>query len=56
MRNKSALATRFIFTGVMSLLTGAIFWRIGDRPLDGKDAFAVNTIHLLLGIRLSQLN
>ena len=55
-RNKRALAARFIFSGVMSLLTGVIFWRIGDRPLDGKDAFPVSTIHLLLGIRLSQLN
>jgi len=56
-RNKRALAARFMFTGVMSLLMGVIFWQIGDRPLIGDDdAFAVSTIFPLLGMRLSQIN
>jgi len=33
LRNKKALAARFIFTTVMSFLLGVIFWQIGDRSL-----------------------
>lgn len=33
LRNKKALAARFVFTTVMSFLLGVIFWKIGDRSL-----------------------
>lgn len=33
LRNKKALAARFLFTMMMSFLLGIIFWKIGDRSL-----------------------
>lgn len=33
LRNKQALAARFLFTVMMSFLLGIIFWQIGDRSL-----------------------
>lgn len=33
LRNKKALAARFLFTIMMSFLLGIIFWKIGDRSL-----------------------
>jgi hypothetical protein len=33
LRNKKALAARFVFTIMMSFLLGIIFWQIGDRSL-----------------------
>mmetsp|Transcript_2833 Transcript_2833/g.5300 ORF Transcript_2833/g.5300 Transcript_2833/m.5300 type:complete len:404 (+) Transcript_2833:1198-2409(+) len=32
-RNKKALAARFVFTTVMSFLLGVIFWKVGERSL-----------------------
>ena len=43
-RNKKAVAARFIFTIAMSLLVGVIFWKIGNRPLD---SLLVSSIHYL---------
>jgi ABC-2 type transporter. len=42
LRNKKALAARFVFTTVMSFLLGVIFWKIGDRSLA---SFPVSTHH-----------
>lgn len=42
LRNKKALAARFVFTTVMSFLLGVIFWKIGDRSLA---SFPVSTCY-----------
>lgn len=51
LRNKKALAARFVFTTVMSFLLGVIFWKIGDRSLA---SFPVSTHHRNYSHFLSQ--